>query len=95
MKKTNMMIAISAAALFSGGVAAGPYTDRQAEDILHGKGVMNSSPSQPYVSGTDDQQGINEYLMYNAGDVRPARGYEPYERHNDDRDNSGYLKDNV
>jgi len=95
MKKTNIIFAITAAALFSGSVAAGSYTDRQAEDIVNGAGVKTSSAYQPYVTGTSDQQGIGEYLLYNADDAQPAKPHQPYVRTEDDRDNSGYLVDNV
>ncbi len=95
MKKSIAIISIAASALFSGSLMAGAYTDRQAEDIVNGAGNVGSSPSQPFVASNHDQRGLDEYIKYNANEVSPAKGYVPFERHGDDRDNSADLIDNV
>ena len=95
MKKTSMLITVSAAAIFSGSAIAGTFTDNQSEDIVYGEGVMNSSTYQPYIAGTDDQRGMDEYIMYDTQKLTPLRAHEPFERKRDDRDNSGNLFDNV
>ena len=91
MKNTTKALAAALAIAFSGSAVAGSYSDRQKEDILHGQGVDASSPSQPYDGMSSRSQGLSDDLLYNIERARPAVDHVPYQRVENDRDNSQDL----
>lgn len=95
MKTSNIYLAVIAAGLISGTAAAGPYTDRQSEDIVYGKGISSSSPSQSYASSSDSSQDNRDDQLNNLERINPAAGHAPYERLGEDRDNREDLIDNM
>ena len=91
MKNTTKALAATLAIAFSGSALAGSYSDRQNDDILYGKGVDASSPSQSYDGVSSRPQDFSDDLLYNTDKAQPSADHVPYERVENDRDNSQDL----
>ena len=88
MKNTKITLTVAIAIAFSSSAFAGGYTDRQKEDILHGQGVGGSQPAQPYSRFMTRQDGFGDSILHNADQAQPRTSPVPYERVENDRDNS-------
>jgi len=86
MKKTiNISTALITVALFSGSASA--YTDKQAEDILHGNGAVTASQAEPYVQFDSGAKETEGYLLWNLHETENARSFTPYVQTDADRNN--------
>ena len=88
MKYTKITLAAAIAIAFSGSALAGGYTDRQKEDILYGQGAGGSHPAQPYSRFMTRQDGFGDSVLHNVDQAQPRTSPVPYERVENDRDNS-------
>ena len=91
MKLTYIRVATLAATLFTGSAIAN--SDEISRDLIYGTVNINSSPSQAYDSSDYDPRGYKDYILDQADSVVPANPHVPYERVENERDNSQNLID--
>ncbi len=91
MNTSTKILALTFAIAFSGSAFSGAYTDQQKEDILYGQGVNSSAPAQSHSGITSRPQELSEDIYHNVDEVNNSSAAEPYQRLENDRDNSQSL----
>ena len=93
--KTTIVTAATliSVSLFSASISAKSFGQDAEEDILHGNGAVASSPSTPYLTQDNLQNGIQTDMLSNRHEFDNASKFDPYVILGGELDNRDDLRD--